>query len=461
MKIFIAGICGTFMAGIAQLGKASGFNILGCDSNVYPPMSTLLENEGIEIFEGYQHELLTRAGFEKDKDKIVIGNALSRGNPLIEFILDENLSYQSGPQWLHDNILMDRKVIAVAGTHGKTTTSSMINWIMHECAVKPGYLIGGKPGNFKNSAEIGESDWFVIEADEYDTAFFDKRSKFVHYNPHVVLLNNLEFDHADIFRDQEQINTQFHHLVRIVPQSGTIIANNDDTNIGDVLKIGCWSNVQGFSIKDKSSDWFATTLTQDNARFEVFNNGKFLGRVEWSCIGQHNMQNALAAIATTSLTGIDTEQACQALTSFKPTDRRLQLLYQDQDVILYEDFAHHPTAIKLTIDAIKSKYPDYKIVVVLEPRSNTMKSGVHGNLLGKSLDQADVAFLYHTQNLEWTPKHLVTTADLHVSSSKSELVENVGLSIGENSVIICMSNGSFDGIPGALKEHLELCAVKA
>ncbi len=461
MKIFIAGICGTFMAGIAQLGKAKGFNVVGCDSNVYPPMSTLLKTEGINVFEGYESEILTQAKFDKDYDKVIIGNALSRGNPLVEFVLEENLSYQSGPQWLHDNILIDRKVIAVAGTHGKTSTASMVNWIMHKSNNSPGYLIGGKPGNFQNSAEIGSSHWFVIEADEYDTAFFDKRSKFVHYNPHVVVLNNLEFDHADIFSDLDQIKTQFHHLVRIVPRSGTIIFNDDDPNIADVLEMGCWSNRQGLSIKNKSSHWYASALSSDNSSFEIFNASKPAGQVEWPCIGEHNMQNALAAVASASLAGIDTQQACNALATFKPTDRRLQLLYQNENISLYEDFAHHPTAIRLTIDAIKSKYPKRKIIVVVEPRSNTMKSDVHGDFLGQSLDDADLAFIYQTQQLDWQPEQLNTKTQLRVSKSRDELFDKVGLSIEPNSVIICMSNGSFDGIPAALKERLENNAVES
>ena len=468
MKVFIAGICGTFMAGIAQLAKASGHEVTGCDSNVYPPMSTLLESEQIEIYEGYDPKHLKHAEINSHCDQVVIGNALSRGNPMVEAVLERNYSYQSGPQWLHDNLLRNRKVIAVAGTHGKTTTAAMLSWIMHVCGKSPGYLIGGKPGNFSKSAELGRSEWFVIEADEYDTAFFDKRSKFVHYNPDTVVLSNLEFDHADIFDDLNQIKTQFHHLIRIIPSAGSVITNADDHHIADVLDLGCWSKIVPFSIHNRNCLWFADKLTQDFSSFEIYHQRqskrKPSGLVEWSCIGQHNMQNALAAIAAAYSAGIEVSHACTALSTFKATERRLQLLFNKENVSLYEDFAHHPTAIALTIDAIKSKYTEHKIIAVVELRSNTMKKGCHGDVLGKSFNNADATFIYQPEALDWQPQTLNTRTRLRICENKEDLISNITgeleLRITKNSVIICMSNGGFDGIPDALREHLEAKLVQ-
>ncbi len=449
MKLFIAGICGTFMAGIAQLAQACGHEVEGCDSNVYPPMSTLLEQSDIAVMKGYQASHL-----EKDYDLVIIGNALSRGNPLVEAVLDRGLPYQSGPQWLHDNILQHRKVIAVAGTHGKTTTSAMIVHILTSNGIGPGFLVGGKPGNSDRSAEIGESDWFVIEADEYDTAFFDKRSKFVHYCPKIAVLNNLEFDHADIFANMAQIRTQFHHLVRIVPASGTIIANADDPEIQDVLDMGCWSDTSGVSIENPDNTWFARATVADASRFEVFHNDVLSGQIAWQCLGQHNMYNGLAAVAATHSAGVSVADACRVLADFVAADRRLQLLFQGGENYLYNDFAHHPTAIRLTLQAIRARHPDCDLVAVVEPRSNTMKSGAHGDSLGKSLDQADATFIYSPGDLDWDPASLHTASALKVSETAAGLMDSLKLRIKANSVIICMSNGSFDDIPGMLGEHL-------
>ena len=438
------------MAGIAQLAKSSGHSVLGCDTNVYPPMSTLLENERIPVFEGYDPAVL-----KDNYDQVVIGNALSRGNPLIEAVLDQNCHYQSGPQWLYDNLLRYRSVIAVAGTHGKTTTSSIVAWIMQACGKSPGFLIGGKPGNFSNSAELGESEWFIIEADEYDTAFFDKRSKFVHYNPDTVILNNLEFDHADIFDNLDQIKKQFHHLIRIIPSTGSIIVNEDDPNITDVLDMGCWSRVIPFSVNNQECFWFASRVKQDYSSFEVFQNQQPAGVVEWSCVGHHNMLNALAAIVAANNAGIGVKQACEALSEFKATDRRLQLLYDQDELYLYEDFAHHPTAIAVTIDALKQKHGNHKILAVVEPRSNTMKRGCHGDLLGESFNGADFTIVYQPGELGWKPETLRTSTRLKVCKNKDDVIHELDLMITENSVIICMSNGDFDGIPEAIREHLQ------
>ena len=452
------------MAGLAQLAKASGHQVSGCDNNVYPPMSELLHTEQIEIFSGYQAQHLHTAKInthDNTHDQVVIGNVLARGNPLIEAVLDGRYRYQSGPQWLHDNLLHKRKVIAVAGTHGKTTTSSMITWIMHCCGQNPGYLIGGQPGNFSQSAQLGQGEWFVIEADEYDTAFFDKRAKFVHYRPDTVILNNLEFDHADIFDNINQIKTQFHHLMRTIPSRGSVIANDDDEHVADVLNLGCWSKVIPFSIRNPNCRWFASPLTADFSRFEIghnpspHNSQPYSGSVAWSCIGQHNMQNALAAIATAHSIGIEIEHACKALATFKATVRRLQLLFDQENICLYEDFAHHPTAIALTIDAIKSKYRQHKIIALVELRSNTMKSGWHGDALGKSFNKADLTFIYKPETLNWKPQTLDTRTDLRVCENKADLIAQTESMMVKNSVIICMSNGSFDNIPKALQERLE------
>ncbi len=451
------------MAGVAQLAKASGYEVIGCDNNVYPPMSVLLQSTQIEIYPGYHPQHLQRAEINSPHDQVVIGNALARGNAIVETVLDGRYAYQSGPQWLHDNVLRNRKVIAVAGTHGKTTTSAMIAWIMHTSGKRPGYLIGGKPGNFSKSAELGQSEWFVIEADEYDTAFFDKRSKFVHYNADTVVLNNLEFDHADIFDNLSQIKTQFHHLIRIIPSTGVVIVNDDDHNIADVLDMGCWSHIISFSIRNRDCRWFAEQRTQDFSSFAVYHQQQDKnqrknqpdGIVEWSYIGQHNMQNALAAMAATCSTGIDIEHACKALSTFKAAERRLQLLFNRENICLYEDFAHHPTAIALTIDAIKSKHTKHKIIAVVELRSNTMKNGWHGDALGQSFNNADTTFIYQPDPLNWQPQTLNTQTNLRVFQTKQDLMAQLDLMIVENSVIICMSNGSFDKIPETLREQME------
>ena len=438
------------MGGIAQLAKSSGFSVSGCDANVYPPMSTLLESHGIELLSGYEPAHL-EAGF----DQVVIGNALSRGNPLVESVLDNRLPYTSGPQWLHDRFLGGKKVLAVAGTHGKTTTSAIASWILSANGQVPGYLIGGKPGNFDHSAEAGEGEWFVIEADEYDTAFFDKRSKFVHYSPQVAILNNIEFDHADIFDSLDQIKTQFHHLVRIVPASGTIVANGDDKSVADVLERGCWSNTCWFSVRDDKTEWFARRANQDCSQFEVFHEGKLCGNVQWDCIGQHNMANALAAIAAAHCAGVSAANACSALAEFVPAARRLQLLFNQGNLFLYEDFAHHPTAVAATIDAVSSSHPGIPIVVVIELRSNTMKLGVHGDALGAAFDGAGTTLVYQPDALDWDPSQLGTRSDIRTVHSAKELLDDDSLRVSDDAVIICMSNGGFDGIPTTVREHLQ------
>ncbi|MGR3914823.1 MAG: UDP-N-acetylmuramate:L-alanyl-gamma-D-glutamyl-meso-diaminopimelate ligase, partial [Gammaproteobacteria bacterium] len=389
MKVFIAGICGTFMAGIAQLAKAGGHSVRGCDAAVYPPMSEVLAAQGIAVLPGYRAAHLGDA-----PGTLLLGNALSRGNELVEAALTRQLAFQSGPEWLRAQVLARRAVIAVAGTHGKTSVTSMLAWML-ECAGRaPGYLIGGKPGNFAHSAALGRGEHFVIEADEYDTAFFDKRAKFMHYHPRIAILNNLEFDHADIYDDLAQIKKQFHYLVRTVPGDGGIVANADDAGLAEVLAMGCWSKVTKFSLRgDDHAEWRARALRDDCARFEVLHHGARVARVAWRCIGRHNMQNALAAMAAAHLAEVPPREAAAALCSYIAGARRLQLLHQSDALCVYDDFAHHPTAIARGIDALRARHPRARIFAVLELRSHTMKMGAHGASLGAALARADCAII--------------------------------------------------------------------
>jgi len=455
MHIFIAGICGTFMAGIAQLAQSMGYRVSGCDTNVYPPMSDVLANAGIEVMEGYQPEHLPN-----DISSVIIGNALSRGNLLVEHVLANQIHYQSGPEWLKDAVLRDRKVIAVAGTHGKTTTASMIAWILDSAGLSPGFLIGGQPGNFSETARLGSGEFFVIEADEYDTAFFDKRSKFVHYLPDIAVLNNLEFDHADIFFDLDQIKTQFHHLIRIVPENGKIIINQDESDLKDVLSQGSWSPVSGFSAKDTSAEWYAKSGSAAAVQFDVAHNGNFHSSIQWGCIGHHNMLNALAAIASASEAGVSAEHSAEALTFFKPSARRLEKMTYSGSTVLYQDFAHHPTAIKTTLEALHARYPEKRILAIIEPRSNTMRMGHHLDQLGASLGCADETWFYTPALLDWQPEKLTAKNPIHVFSDAQalidEIIRNCEADTSEDgSVIIAMSNGGFDAIPKRLADRLK------
>ncbi len=430
------------MAGIAQIAKQLGYQVSGCDDNVYPPMSACLANSGIQIKQGYNPDHL-----EADTDLVIIGNVLSRGNLLIESILAKGLAYTSGPEWLHDHVLAKRKVIAIAGTHGKTTTASMVAWILFKAGLKPGYLIGGQPGNFTQTAELGASEWFVIEADEYDSAFFDKRSKFLHYHPQVAVLNNLEFDHGDIFDSIQDIKKQFHHLLRIVPSNGVVIANQDDPDILDVLDMGCWSPTKFISLLDHRADWFAETQTQDHSQFEVYNRQQKAGSVDWQCIGMHNMQNAISAIAASQAAGIEPNQSAASLGGFAPARRRLECILKTDSVYLYEDFAHHPTAIQATLEALKSKHAKSRMMAVIDPGSNTMSQGMHGNSLGQALNLADLSIFYLSQELAWDPNELDTKTAIHICRSREQVFEVLQLNLADNSVIICMGNRSFENLP--------------
>ncbi|OKP04583.1 UDP-N-acetylmuramate:L-alanyl-gamma-D-glutamyl-meso-diaminopimelate ligase [Xenorhabdus eapokensis] len=441
MRIHILGICGTFMGGLAILARAQGHEVTGSDANVYPPMSTLLEKQGIALIQGYDPAQLDPA-----PDVVIIGNAMTRGNPCVEAVLDRGIPYTSGPQWLHDHILPERWVLAVAGTHGKTTTAGMLAWILEACGYQPGFLIGGVPGNFEVSAQLGESPFFVIEADEYDSAFFDKRSKFVHYSPRTLVMNNLEFDHADIFENLAAIQKQFHHLVRVVPSTGKIIVPDNDINLKHVLAMGCWSELE--QIGD-SGHWQAKKVSQDSSNYHVFRQGELIGEVNWSLVGEHNMHNGLIAIAAAHHVGVQPEDACQALSKFINARRRLELRGEINGISVYDDFAHHPTAILATLEALRSKVGGMaRILAVLEPRSNTMKMGMSKNDIAPSLGRADEVFLYQPTNILW---QVIEIAEQCIQPARwsadiDTLVKMIVETAQPGDHILLMSNGGFGGI---------------
>ena len=452
MHIHILGICGTFMGGAAVLARQLGHKVTGSDANVYPPMSTLLESQGIEIIEGFDPSQL-----EPRPDLVVIGNAMSRGNPCVEYVLDNNLRYTSGPQWLQEFLLHDRWVLAVSGTHGKTTTSSMLAWILEDCGYAPGFLVGGVLGNFGISARIGESMFFVVEADEYDSAFFDKRSKFVHYHPRTLVMNNLEFDHADIFDDLEAIKRQFHHLVRTVPSNGRIFSPKQDAAIQDVLSRGCWSETES---SGELGDWDAKKLVKDGSKFEVYFQGECVGTVDWDLVGDHNVNNALMAIAAARHVGVTPDLGCESLARFINTKRRLEFKGEVAGVSVYDDFAHHPTAIELTLGGLRNKVDTKKIIAVLEPRSATMKRGVHKETLADSLKQADSTYLFQPDNIDWSVQDVADACHqpAHVSDDMDAFVARIVSEAQAGDQILVMSNGGFGGIHQKLLDALALKA---
>lgn len=455
MHIHILGICGTFMGGIALIARSLGHKVTGSDKNVYPPMSTLLQRENVEIIEGDDP-----AQLNPTPDLVIIGNALSRGNPCVEYILDNNIPYISAPQWLHDNVLKDRWVIAVAGTHGKTTTASMVNWILEQQGFKQGFVIGGVPGNFDISARLGEGNFFVIEADEYDCSFFDKRSKFMHYCPKTLIMNNLEFDHADIFDDLSSIQKQFHHLVRLVPSKGLIIAPQEDVNLKQVLAKGCWSD-QIFT--ESETGWLAQRMNNDASHFAVYFNGNKVGEVRYSLVGEHNMHNAIMAIAAANNAGVKAEDACQALGSFINAKRRLELYGQVNNIEIYDDFAHHPTAILATLEALRSKIgANRRILAVLEPRSNTMKLGISKDELAPSLGRADEVYMFQPEQLPWLVVDVVDACiqPAYWSGDIDLLVEMITKSAKPTDAILIMSNGGFNGIHKKILDSLEKQQIK-
>lgn len=401
MHIHILGICGTFMGGIAVLARQAGHKVTGSDTNVYPPMSTQLEQQGIALMQGYD-----AAHLQPAPDAVVVGNVMTRGNAAVEYVLNRGLNYTSGPQWLAENVLHERWVLAVAGTHGKTTTSSMLAWILEYAGLKPGFLIGGVPANFGVSARLGESPFFVVEADEYDTAFFDKRSKFVHYRPRTTILNNLEFDHADIFDDLDAIKKQFHHLVRTVPGEGLLVVNAEDANLADVLKKGCWTPTEKFG-DHTVAEWQCANVSADGRTFDVLHQGKRVGMVEGGMLGRHNRLNALAAIAAARHAGVSVEQSIAALKEFKGVKRRMELRGEVKGIRVYDDFAHHPTAIIETLAGLRAAVGGARIWAVLEPRSNTMRMGAHKQQLAPSLAVADQVLMYQPENIDWDMQSVV------------------------------------------------------
>jgi UDP-N-acetylmuramate: L-alanyl-gamma-D-glutamyl-meso-diaminopimelate ligase len=439
--IHILGICGTFMGGIAAIAKQAGYRVTGCDANVYPPMSTQLEAQGIELIEGFGVKQL-----DLNPDVFVIGNVVSRGNLLMEEILNRNLPYVSGPQWLADNLLRDKWVLAVAGTHGKTTTSSMLAWILEYAGLNPGFLIGGVPQNFGISARITDSPFFVIEADEYDTAFFDKRSKFVHYHPRTAILNNLEFDHADIFADLTSIETQFHHLVRTVPGNGLLISNAKEDSLLRVLNRGCWTPVEKFGTAD---GW---NIDAENC---VTFNGAIQGTLNWELMGNHNLMNALAALAAARHAGVPVAQGLAALSQFKNVKRRMEVRGTVNSITIYDDFAHHPTAIDTTIAGLRSKVGKARILAILEPRSNTMKLGVMKEALPVSLKDADLTFCY-AGNLGWDARGALASLGNKaiVLDDLNELVNAIVTASAAGDHVLVMSNGGFGGIHEKLLKAL-------
>ncbi len=445
MRIHILGICGTFMGGVAVIAREAGHKVTGCDANVYPPMSTQLQAQGIELIEGFGADQLNL-----NPDVYVIGNVVTRGNPLMEEILNRGLPYISGPQWLAENVLRGRWVQAVAGTHGKTTTSSMLAWILEYAGLNPGFLIGGVPENFGISARLTPSSFFVIEADEYDTAFFDKRSKFVHYGPRTAVLNNLEFDHADIFNDLAAIETQFHHLVRTLPGNGLIVSNGIEGNLERVLKRGAWTPIERFGI---AGGWQASARDADG--FDVTFNNAPQGRVLWNLFGEHNIANALAAIAAARHAGVPANVGITALAQFKNVKRRMETRGVVNGITVYDDFAHHPTAIETTLGGLRKKVGAARIFAVLEPRSNTMKLGVMKDALPASLKAADLVFCY-SGGLGWNPAEALSPlgAKASVRDDLAQLVEDIAAAARTGDHVLIMSNGGFGGIHDKLLSRL-------
>jgi UDP-N-acetylmuramate: L-alanyl-gamma-D-glutamyl-meso-diaminopimelate ligase len=454
MHVHILGICGTFMGGIAAIARAAGHRVTGSDRNVYPPMSTQLQGLGIELIEGYEASQLAL-----NPDVVVVGNVMTRGMPVIEAMLDRGMNYTSGPEWLASAVLRERWVLAVAGTHGKTTTSSLLAWILQDAGLSPGFLIGGVPDNFGESARLGEAPFFVIEADEYDTAFFDKRAKFVHYRPRTVVLNNLEYDHADIYPDLASIERQFHHLVRTVPRIGRIVCNGADPALERVLALGCWTPIERFSQQGGADmQWSAgVPAGGDFSQFEVLGLGRSLGQLRWPLLGAHNVDNALAAIAAARHAGIPVERSIDALSRFKGVARRMQLRGEADGVKVYDDFAHHPTAIATTIDGLRRHVGRQRIVAVLEPRSNTMELGVHRETLGKSLAGADEVWLYAPSNVGWNVAEAVAPlgARAHVSHDMDALVGALAGTLKHGDHALIMSNGGFGGLHTRLLDALK------
>jgi len=442
------------MAGLALIAREAGFGVSGCDQAIYPPMSDLLAAQGIAVQEGYERGVFDSGA---PPDLFVIGNALSRGNPLVESILNQRLAYTSGAQWLRETLIPQKRVLAIAGTHGKTTTSSICAFLLHACGLEPGFLIGGVPGNFDVSARLGAGDWFVIEADEYDTAFFDKRSKFLHYRPDVLMIGNLEFDHADIFNTIADIEKQFQYLLRSVPENGTVVINADQPGLSDLLTRGCWSQVIRYSCTDAPAEWRAVALQPDCRRFDVYCENHHVATVEWPLMGQHNLQNAIGAIVASHTAGANPEDACAALAEFRSPKRRLERVNPKSSIALFDDFAHHPTAVRETLKSLRSCDSQGKVIAVLEPRSNTMKQGFHQPELAQALSLADVAIIRRHDDLHWDPEELTRLKDgdkIVVCNSNTQIVDAVCGVVEAGDQVVMMSNGSFDGLRDLLAAQL-------
>ncbi len=450
MRVHILGICGTFMGGIAAIARELGMTVSGSDSGVYPPMSQQLEALGIHLQEGYAADHLQPA-----PDLVIVGNAVSRGNPAVEYLLDQGLPYISGPQWLAEQVLQHRHVLAVAGTHGKTTTTSMLTWILEQNGLEPGYLIGGVPQGLPGSARLGSGKYFVIEADEYDTAFFDKRSKFVHYHPRTLIINNIEFDHADIFADIAAIQKQFHHLVRTVPGRGRIVCPADDEVVNATLAQGCWTPLT--TLGDTAANWRFTAETSDLSAFKVHQRNHETGVVRWTLMGRHNALNALAAIAAAAHIGIAPGESCRALSQFMGVKRRMEIVGVVNDITLYDDFAHHPTAIATTLGGLRHRVGSQRIVAVFEPRSNTMRLGTHKATLAAAFEAADEVVLLQPADVPWDLNAALASLGTrkHAFDSVDGIVRFLAESLNPQDHCLIMSNGGFGGLQGKLLAALQ------
>ncbi|HZV22670.1 MAG TPA: UDP-N-acetylmuramate:L-alanyl-gamma-D-glutamyl-meso-diaminopimelate ligase [Luteimonas sp.] len=444
-KLHILGIAGTFMGGVAALARELGHAVEGSDQAVYPPMSTQLERLGIALQQGY-----APANIAPDCDEIVVGNALSRGNPAVEQVLDDGRRYTSGAQWLAENVLPGRDTLAVAGTHGKTTTTTILTFLLQAAGREPGFLIGGVAEDFGTSARIGAGRDFVVEADEYDTAFFDKRSKFVHYRPLVAILNNLEYDHADIFPDVAAIQRQFHHLVRTVPRRGRLVVNGEDAHLAEVLAMGCWTPVERFGLDGRQAyDWTARLLNDDGSAFVVVHDGKQIGTVDWPLLGRHNVMNALAALAAANAVGVDVASVLPALSDFRSVKRRMEVIGARDGITVYDDFAHHPTAIQTTLAGLRAKVGSARIVVAMEPRSNSMRLGAHADALAPSLDAADVVVFLQRPELAWDAGRVIGAlrGEGVGAADADALIAALRQRVRTGDHVVFMSNGGFDGAP--------------
>ncbi|KRG70004.1 UDP-N-acetylmuramate:L-alanyl-gamma-D-glutamyl-meso-diaminopimelate ligase [Pseudoxanthomonas dokdonensis] len=451
-KLHILGVAGTFMGGVAALAREMGHQVEGSDQAIYPPMSTQLETLGIDLRQGYD-----AGNISVDCDEVIIGNALSRGNPAVEAVLDAGRRYNSGAQWLCEQVLPGRDTLAVAGTHGKTTTTTILAFLLQAAGREPGFLIGGVAEDFGVSARLGSGREFVVEADEYDTAFFDKRSKFVHYRPRVAILNNLEYDHADIFPDIAAIQRQFHHLVRTVPGSGRLIVNGEDARLREVLEMGCWTPVERFGFAD-GLEWQARLLHEDGSAFAVIREGRELGQVQWPLLGRHNVLNALAALAAAHAVGVQPIAVMPALAVFRSVKRRLEVIGEANDITVYDDFAHHPTAIQTTLQGLRARVGEGRIVVAMEPRSNSMRLGAHADALAPSLALADEVLFLHRPELSWDAARVIADVrgKARTAADADGLIAGLLEAVRPGDHVVFMSNGGFDGAPRRFLSALQV-----